>query len=109
MELAAPSIETAFDRCVERGAALVIVFPYFLLPGRHWDEDIPALAAAAAARHPGVRYLVSAPLGAHPLMADIMHDRIQQCLAHAGGEGAACDLCAESGKCEIRTARSSRE
>src|SRR6187551_3044467 len=55
MELAEPSIATAFARCVERGATTVVVFPYFLLPGRHWSEDIPRLAAAAAGQHPGVR------------------------------------------------------
>ena len=55
MELAEPSIGTAFDRCVAAGAATVVLAPYFLGPGTHWDRDIPALAAGAAARHPGVR------------------------------------------------------
>ena len=63
MELAEPSIATAFARAVEQGARLVIVHPYFLAPGRHWRQDIPRLAADAAARHPGIRYLVTAPLG----------------------------------------------
>jgi sirohydrochlorin ferrochelatase len=85
MELAEPSIETAFARCVERGAKTVVVFPYFLLPGRHWNDDIPRLAAAAAENHPGIRYLVTAPFGLHPLMAEIMQQRIAHCLRiHAG-------------------------
>ncbi len=66
MELAEPSIATAFDRCVAGGATTVAVAPYFLGPGSHWDRDIPALAAAAAAGHPGVRWLVAAPLGPDP-------------------------------------------
>ena len=53
MELAEPSIATAFDACVAAGATTVVVAPYFLGPGRHWDSDIPALAAAAAAVIPG--------------------------------------------------------
>ena len=48
MEIAEPTIQTAFDRCVERGAKLVVIHPYFLAPGRHWKEDIPKLAAEAA-------------------------------------------------------------
>src|SRR5688500_12668713 len=60
MELAEPTLETAFEQCVKRGATTVVVHPFFLLPGKHWDEDIPALAAAAARKHPGVRYLVTA-------------------------------------------------
>lgn len=76
MELAEPSIAAAFVRCVEQGARLVIVFPYFLAPGRHWTEDIPRLAAEAAAHHPGVRHIVTAPLGQHPLLLDVIDQRI---------------------------------
>jgi sirohydrochlorin ferrochelatase len=83
MEIAEPSIATAFTRCVARGAKVVVVHPYFLLPGKHWDEDIPALAAAAAAAHPGVTYLVTAPLGLHPLMSEIIRERIEETLRTA--------------------------
>ena len=55
MELAEPTIGQAFARCVERGARLIIVHPFFLLPGRHWREDIPRLTREAAAQHAGVR------------------------------------------------------
>jgi sirohydrochlorin ferrochelatase len=104
MELAEPSIATAFTRCVERGADTVVVFPYFLLPGRHWNDDIPRLAAAAAKDHPGVQYLVTAPFGLHPLMAEVMQQRIAHCLAHARGEADACELCAGSERCQLREA-----
>ena len=50
MELAEPSIATAFRQAVERGAQLVLVFPYFLAPGRHWQQDIPRLVAEACNR-----------------------------------------------------------
>ena len=102
MELAEPSIATAFARCVERGATTVVVFPYFLLPGRHWHDDIPRLAAAAAKEHPGVAYLVTAPFGLHPLMAEVMQQRIAHCLAHTRGEADACELCAGSERCQLR-------
>ena len=80
MELAEPSIQTAFDRCVEHGATRVVVFPYFLLPGRHWSHDIPVLTAAAARQHPRIPFLVTAPIGQHSLMAEIMRQRIETCL-----------------------------
>ena len=41
MELAEPSIQTAFDRCVARGAKMVVVSPYF-----------PAARASLAPGHP---------------------------------------------------------
>jgi sirohydrochlorin ferrochelatase len=102
MELAEPSIAAAFARCVERGAKTVVVFPYFLLPGRHWHEDIPRLAAEAARTHPGIRYLVTAPFGLHPLMSEVIGQRIAHCLAHVQGEAAACDACADSAHCQLR-------
>lgn len=96
MELAEPSIATASERCVERGAKLVVVHPYFLLPGRHWHQDIPSLTEAAARRHPGVRFLVTAPLGLDPRMAELIDRRIQQCLQHALGLGGSCDGCGDA-------------
>lgn len=80
MELAEPSISTAFSRCVDQGANLVVVFPYFLAPGKHWHEDIPRLAAEAAADHPGVCHVVTAPLGLHELMLQIIDERISKSL-----------------------------
>ncbi len=83
MELAEPSIAAAFDRCVQRGARMIVVAPYFLSPGRHWDEDIPRLAAHAAAGHPGIQHRVSHPIGLHPLMVEVIASRIDECLAEA--------------------------
>jgi len=99
MELAEPSIQQAFDRCVERGAKLVVCHPYFLLPGRHWSKDIPALVQAAATKHPGVRWLVTAPLAVHDAMASVMQTRIAHCIAHAMGEADECEVCAGTGRC----------
>ncbi|KAK8963578.1 hypothetical protein KSP40_PGU019428 [Platanthera guangdongensis] len=68
MELAEPTIQDAFRRCVQQGVNRVIVSPFFLLPGRHWHRDIPELVAEAAREHPGISYVISAPLGLHELM-----------------------------------------
>ncbi len=102
MELAEPSIATAFDACVAAGATTVVIAPYFLWPGQHWAVDIPALAEEAASRHPGVRHLVTAPLGPHPLLLDIVGQRVDHCLAHATGGAPECDVCAGTGRCRLR-------
>jgi sirohydrochlorin ferrochelatase len=99
MELAEPSIQTAFDRCVEQGAQRVVVAPYFLSPGRHWYKDIPRLVAQAARKHPGVNYLVTAPIGLHPLMCQLIGSRIDHCLQHAAGRAPECDVCRGTGRC----------
>ncbi len=106
MELAEPSIATAFDRCVQRGARRVIVFPYFLSPGRHWTEDIPALVTEAAKNHLGIEWLVTAPFGLHPDMNAIIADRIEHCLLNASVKpdvhsSQGCDVCAGTAGCEF--------
>ena len=102
MELAEPSIATAFDVCVAGGCTTVVIAPYFLWPGSHWDRDLPDLAAEASERHPGVRYLVAAPLGPHPLLAEIVEQRVEHCLAHSAGQAPECELCAGTGRCRLR-------
>ncbi len=104
MELAEPSIGQAFDRCVQRGAKRVVVAPYFLLPGKHWDEDIPALTAAAAAKHPEVPFLVAAPIGLHPLMLGVIEARIDHCMRHVGGQALECESCEGKDRCHFQTA-----
>ena len=103
MELAEPSLQQAFDKCVSRGAQRVIVFPYFLSPGRHWKEDIPRLVEEAASQHPGIESLVTAPLGMHPLMMQVINQRIEHCLQHASGAAAQCDVCATSEGCVLKS------
>ncbi len=95
MELADPTIEQAFDKCVQQGATLVIVHPYFLSPGRHSTTDIPALTAQAAAKHPNVKFHVTQPLGLDERIAQIMSQRIAHCLQH----GFTCDYCRATGCC----------
>lgn len=104
MELAEPSIATAYARCVERGAGMIVVHPYFLLPGRHWHSDIPGLTAEAASSHPGTRFLVTAPLGLHPQMTAVMQDRVAHCLAHVAGRLEECEVCQGTGRCQLREA-----
>ena len=109
MELAEPSIQTAFERAVQRGAELIIVFPYFLSPGRHWHQDIPRLAAEACQRHPGTRFLVTAPLGLHALMLQVIQDRIAQCVQRASHDSQPCDVCDDQGGCRFHQATADGE
>lgn len=104
MEIAEPSIQTAFDRCVARGATMVVVSPYFLAPGKHWNVDIPELTEEAARRHPEVPFLVASPIGLHPMMAEVVASRVAHCLSHVEGRAAECESCAGTGRCRVRTA-----
>ena len=76
MELAEPSVAEGVAACVADGAREIVVHPYLLGPGRHSREDIPRLAAEAAAAHPGVEVRVSGPLGVHASLVDVILDRV---------------------------------
>jgi sirohydrochlorin ferrochelatase len=89
MELAEPSIGTAYARCVERGAERIVVVPFFLGPGKHWTQDIPRLTADAAAKFPTTRFHVSPTLGIDDLILDLLAKRACHCESH----NYSCDLC----------------
>ena len=76
MEIAEPTIADAVRKCVSAGATTVIVAPYFLSRGRHIQEDIPALVAAAQEQHRGVKCVVAEPIGLDPLMAQLIEMRV---------------------------------
>jgi sirohydrochlorin ferrochelatase len=89
MELAEPSIPTAYSRCVERGAERVVVCPFFLGPGKHWTQDIPRITADAATRFPGTTYHVSPTLGIDDLILDLLDKRASGCVEN----DFLCELC----------------
>ncbi|HEY8748348.1 MAG TPA: CbiX/SirB N-terminal domain-containing protein [Tepidisphaeraceae bacterium] len=89
MELAEPSIATAYARCVERGANRVVVVPFFLGPGKHWTQDIPRLTADASAKFPETTYHVSPTLGIDDLILDLLDKRASGCAQN----NYLCDLC----------------
>ena len=80
MELAEPSIQQGFDACVSAGAKEIIVHPYFLSPGRHSTLDIPRMVAEAAARHPGISFCVTEPLGLHFKIGEVILERVTESL-----------------------------
>ncbi|MGH7884693.1 MAG: CbiX/SirB N-terminal domain-containing protein [Thermodesulfobacteriota bacterium] len=75
MELATPTIEDAFLKCVKKGAKEIVVHPYFLVPGRHSKTDIPRMVKEAASPYPDVKYKVSQPLGIHNKILDVVLER----------------------------------
>jgi sirohydrochlorin ferrochelatase len=92
MELAEPSIATAYGRCVERAAQRVVICPFFLGPGKHWTQDIPRLTAEAAAKFPGTRYHVTPTLGIDDLILELLDKRISGCIGH----DYRCDQCRDT-------------
>lgn len=66
LELMAPTLDEAVARLAARGALRIRVVPVFLGQGAHLKRDLPALAAAAGARHRGVALELEPAIGEQP-------------------------------------------
>lgn len=77
LSLARPALPEAIDACAAAGAREIVVMPYFLAPGRHSTGDVPRIARAARARHPGVRIRVAKPLGVHAGLVAAVMERVR--------------------------------
>jgi sirohydrochlorin ferrochelatase len=76
LELAEPDIDAGGAACVAAGAGRVVLMPYFLSAGVHVRRDLTAARDRLAARHPGVEFKLAEPLGPHPLLTDIVVQRV---------------------------------
>jgi sirohydrochlorin ferrochelatase len=74
LELAQPDIAAGVAVLVERGATEIIGLPYFLGEGRHAQEDVPRMLAAACTTQ-AVPWRCGAALGPHNLLARLLLER----------------------------------
>jgi sirohydrochlorin ferrochelatase len=78
LELAEPDVPTGAAACVKRGAERVLMIPYFLSAGVHLVRDLTAVRDALIARHPAVEFLLGRPLGPHPLLQQLVVERVRE-------------------------------
>lgn len=86
LELATPDIPTGARACVALGARTVRMLPYFLSAGVHVAGDLEEHRAALAGEFPDVQFVLCPHLGRHPLLLEIVLDRLAAASpAHATG------------------------
>lgn len=76
LEWTSPNIPEGIAACVRQGVTRVVMIPFFLLPGNHVVRDLPAALKAAQERYPNVEFALGQPLGGHPLLREIVWERI---------------------------------
>ncbi|WP_071394596.1 sirohydrochlorin chelatase [Bacillus tuaregi] len=76
LELAEPSLEEGFKRCVEQGASTIMAVPVLLLTAAHAKEDIPSELHALQARFPNIEVRLGHPIGVHEKIVDVLLERI---------------------------------
>jgi sirohydrochlorin ferrochelatase len=78
LELSEPDIPTGGHQCVSRGASRVLLIPYFLSAGVHLRRDLTAARDELSRLHPSVDFLLGAALGPHPLLDELVAERIRE-------------------------------
>lgn len=78
LELASPSIEEAFVRCINQGADTIIAIPVLLLTAAHAKVDIPNELERLSLRFPEVTVKYGNTIGVHEKMVDTLIEKIEE-------------------------------
>ncbi len=76
LELAEPTIPAGLEACVQRGATRVLMLPYFLSAGAHVQRDLEEHRQVFSQKYPDLEFRCCPPLGPHPLLVEIVLDRL---------------------------------
>lgn len=84
LEIAEPSIEVGFKRCVIRGATDITVVPLFLLAAGHIKQDIPRTLDFLQERYPHIQIDVKDPLGVQGKILDGVAELVKVTAGYLG-------------------------
>ena len=87
IELSGPPISEVVGRMPVTRHPEMVAVPLVLTAAGHGKGDIPGALAREQVRHPGLRWRYGRPLGPHPVLLDIVADRVDAALAGAPREG----------------------
>lgn len=78
LELAEPTIEQGFKRCVEQGATRIAIVPILLLTAGHAKVDIPEEIHKVYQHYPHIKVVYGTPFGVDNQIVDILIERIKE-------------------------------
>lgn len=78
LELANPTIEQGFKKCVEQGATRIAIVPVLLLTAGHAKVDIPEEIHKVYQHYPHVKVAYGTPFGVDDQIVDILLERIKE-------------------------------
>jgi sirohydrochlorin cobaltochelatase len=76
IELSAPAVTESWAELAGKGHRRIAAVPLVLVAAGHGKGDIPAALEREARRSPGMSYAFGRPLGPHPLLLDLLDERI---------------------------------
>ncbi|MEH6942518.1 sirohydrochlorin chelatase, partial [Bacillus sp. JJ722] len=77
LELATPTIEDGFDKCVKQGATKIAVIPFLLLTAGHVTYDIPQELVRLQLLHPSIDLSYGNPIGVTSKMSQLVLDQVK--------------------------------
>jgi sirohydrochlorin cobaltochelatase len=77
IELSAPAVTEAWQRLVDLGHRRMAAVPLVLVAAGHAKGDIPAALQREVIRAQGTSFAFGRPLGPHPILLDLLAERIQ--------------------------------
>ncbi|GAB2757006.1 sirohydrochlorin chelatase [Nocardioides pakistanensis] len=83
LELSKPSFPTVVDKLVRAGYDEIVVVPLLLTEAHHARVDVPAVIAAAEAKHPGLKVRASGILGLETVFLEVLDRRLRTALKEA--------------------------
>jgi sirohydrochlorin cobaltochelatase len=95
IELSAPPLREAVAGLAASGHRQLVAVPLVLSAASHAKGDIPAALARESARHPGLSWKYGRPLGPHPVLLELLAERIAE--AGPADDGPADDGPADDG------------
>lgn len=70
-----PDFFDGVSTCVSKGAKKIIIHPYFLYRGRHFEEDIIEMIGQAQKKYIDIEFVLTEPLGLHENIAKVVLER----------------------------------
>jgi sirohydrochlorin cobaltochelatase len=92
IELSDPPLRDAVTELTRRGHRRVVAVPLVLSAASHAKSDIPAALARERARHPGLDWSYGRPLGPHPVLLELLAERVAAQHEPAAGRSASAVL-----------------
>lgn len=73
-----PDFFEAVSTCISKGAKKIIIHPYLLYKGRHFEEDITEMIVEAQKRYNNIEFVLTEPLGVHENIAKVVLERAKK-------------------------------
>lgn len=80
LELSSPPMTEAVAELYDRGHRRLVAVPLVLVGAGHAKGDVPAALARERDRRPGLTFGYGRPLGPHPVLQELMDERISEVL-----------------------------